>query len=105
MKIFAAIMALIVLALSVMPCGDKASAFNHGKIKLELTASSHHNNPQTDNCSPFCQCNCCAGFSIKHSFPSITNISHSYSSKPKATYLLSPASEVALPIWQPPQLV
>ena len=104
MKFFAAIMALVVLALSVMPCADEADAFNPGNIKSEITTSNHQNNPQTDNCSPFCQCSCCAGVTLNHSVASISSI-QLFPDKKTARFLSLAAINIALPVWQPPQLI
>ena len=45
MKIFAFLMAITVLALSVVPCADDADAMDNSKAKTELTKSTH----QTDS--------------------------------------------------------
>jgi len=104
MKFFAAIMALVVLALSVMPCADKPDTFNPGKIKSEINTSNHQNCPQTDSCSPFCQCSCCAGFTLNHSVASISSI-QLFPDKETGRFLSSAAINIALPVWQPPQLI
>jgi len=103
MKFFAFIMAFLVLALSIMPCADKDNAINAGKTEI-TKASNHQGDLQQDNCSPFCQCACCAGFSINHFIASIT-ITESYKNKKQAVFLPADILDIALPIWQPPQLV
>lgn len=104
MKIIAFIMALLVLALGVMPCADDANATNSNKAKSELAKSTHQtDSPQNEACSPFCQCSCCAGFTINHFVATITVIPQ-YSSNPISSFLPANVREVALPIWQPPQL-
>ena len=104
MKIIALIMAFLVLALSVMPCGD-ANAASEGKSKTELGKSHNEDdNSQQDDCSPFCTCTCCAGFSINHFIASLTPIPP-YESTAAAAHLPASVLDVALPIWQPPQLV
>lgn len=104
MKFFAFIMAFLVLALSVMPCADSGGA-KDSKAKTEITkASQQPSHDDTDECSPFCHCTCCAGFSINHTSTAITAI-HSFSNDPKSSFLPSNVIEVALPIWQPPRLV
>ena len=103
MKFFAFIMAIIVLVLSSMPCTD-VFALTSGKATMEITKSPASSGGRSDSCSPFCQCACCAGFSVYHSlnlFPVIIPITinlHYYS------YLPSEIIQVSLPIWQPPQL-
>lgn len=103
-KIFAFIMAFLVLALSIMPCADKGVSASDGKAKTEITKSTQHSeNPQQDECTPFCHCTCCACFSINHFIASITHITP-YLDKTKAAYLPADVIEIALPIWQPPKL-
>jgi hypothetical protein len=104
-KILAFIMAFLVLALSVMPCADIGVSANDSKAKTELAKSNtQKGDTQRDDCSPFCHCTCCAGFSINHFVASITIIPP-YESTTKTAHLPSSVFDVALPIWQPPQLV
>ena len=104
MRFFAFIMAILVLAQSVVPCGDKESSTSEGKSKTELTKANNQQGDQRDDCSPFCSCSCCAGVaflapSMKVSFL-IAQMAPVYCGT-ITTHLF----RVALPIWQPPQLV
>ena len=105
MKIFAYIMAMMVLIQSEMPCKDTTIASNEGKAKLETIqkSSRHDQTNHADACSPFCQCACCAGFSVNHSIAGMSHIvihnDRSYNS-----FLPSKIIEIAYPVWQPPQL-
>ncbi len=105
MKFFALIMAFLVLALSVMPCADTCTAYNDGKAKSEITQTTDrqdHNDAEA--CSPFCHCACCAGFSINPFIASIIIIPF-YASNSSCSFLPADVIKVALPIWQPPQIV
>ncbi len=105
MKIIAFIMAFLVLALSVMPCADTDNVANDSKAKTALTKlNQQRDNPQQDDCSPFCQCSCCAGFCINHFIASIV-ITTPCGSKIQPAFLPAGILDIALPIWQPPQLV
>ena len=104
-KIFAFIMSILVLALSMMPCADKEAAFTKSKKEIETVKALHHQGcPLNDACSPFCQCSCCAGFSINHSVVAVP-IMKIQASDPLTQYLPAKIATLALPIWQPPQLV
>lgn len=98
-------MAFMVLAFGVVPCADDASAAQ-AEAKYELSPNALHDNDQNheDACSPFCICSCCAGFSVVAKLPAAlpTLIAHqpTYSS-----YISDRLFSIALPIWQPPQLV
>jgi hypothetical protein len=100
MKMFAFVMAIMVLVLSVTPCAD-AKAFAKD-VKTEIKQDHPEGQNHNDACSPFCQCACCAGFSINHKIPGFTSIT-AFISKPISHYLPSTIFEIALPIWQPPQ--
>ncbi len=101
MKFLAFIMAFLVLTLSVMPCADT----NEGKAKNELSKSGHQQkDAQQEDCSPFCTCTCCAGFSINHFIAALSSIP-AYEPNLTTSFLSLQTMEVALPIWQPPQSV
>ena len=105
MKFFALIMAVLVLALSVMPCADAGAAIKDSKAKSGITKTTgRQDHNDADACSPFCHCACCAGFSINHLIASI-NIIPPYINTTKSSFLHSDIIEVVLPIWQPPQIV
>ena len=105
MKFFAFIMAFIVLAQVCIPCNDDAVAMNVDNPKAEIIQSPLHQdqNDQTDGCCNFCQCVCCGGFAINHTYTGVTiplnpvNIGF-------ASYLQLNLIEISFPIWQPPQL-
>jgi len=104
-KIFAFIMAVLVLALSIMPCADKEAAFTKSRKNMETVKALHQQAcPLNDDCSPFCQCSCCAGFSINHFIAAIP-VLPVQTSISITQYLASKIAALALPIWQPPQLV
>jgi hypothetical protein len=88
-----------------MPCTDEAFGMIDKKTSITFSkCQNQQDDSHSDDCSPFCTCNCCAGFAI---------ISNSYkigylvfSSVEKNTvHLPVSLSEISLPIWQPPQLV
>lgn len=105
MKFPALILSLIVLAMSCMPCRDDI-VIKPGKNRIEFvkSSSSQQENHKTDVCSPFCTCSCCAtiNFSFTHFF--VDDIVF-YNTKHIAAFVPSLFRKVALPIWQPPQLV
>lgn len=104
MKPFAFLIAVIVLALSFVPCADTSTTGNT-KANILITKSTlPQDNPLKDECTPFCQCTCCAGFSVNHFIASITILPPNQSIT-KTAYLPAHVIEIAFPIWQPPQLV
>ncbi|WP_371878186.1 DUF6660 family protein [Chitinophaga pendula] len=104
MKIFAFIMACIVLALSCTYCTDGASVMKGNNQKVAIKKSDNSRNNQSDNCSPFCQCSSCPGFYISKSINSSELIV--FQTSPQFSVLHSSnVIGIALPIWQPPQLI
>jgi len=105
MKFFAFVMALLVIGLSGMPCADSSYTANYEKAKTEISKAplQHDDANHPDDCSPFCQCSCCAGFSINHSLASISRPCV-FGNRFLASYLHANLIEISLPIWEPPQL-
>jgi hypothetical protein len=103
MKIFAFIMSIVVLTLSMVPCAD-AGAASQNHLKAEINSAHQHKNDWQDQCSPFCHCNCCSSAS-SHQFTAFTLTKPSFAKKLQSEFLSSSIIEIALPIWQPPQLV
>lgn len=105
MRFIAFILAIIILAISCVPCADRACALTAYKIKSELVKSSgqQDNHGQRDACTPFCQCSCCGVYSINHVVVAGSPI-NLLAGKDFISYMRSSVVEISLPIWQPPQL-
>jgi len=105
MKLVAFILAVMVLVLSCIPCMDRESmTYSKGATPQFSKATNHQENSDTDSCSPFCSCNCCTGFTFK--FQPYQLVELVLLKAEKGTFILpSKISNIALPIWQPPQLV
>ena len=95
-------MALLVLTLSILPCADENEI--NEICKVELSADDHDDSEAPDDCSPFCHCTCCSGFSLNHYISTLPSITRFVDTRLN-NYLSSQTIEVALPIWQPPQLI
>ena len=105
MKLFAFFLAIMVLLQSVTPCNDTALGWDNAKAKTELLQASHQQeSSKSDVCSPFCQCACCAGFSINHFIASVSSIPVR-TPKAQPADLPSETIDIVLPVWQPPQLL
>ena len=98
-------MAFIVLALSCMPCMDDAKNMGSSKAKMEISKSNdQQDHNDTDNCSPFCSCNCCSGFTFLDTSHQVMNPVF-ISGETIESYLPPKIIEISLPVWQPPKLV
>ncbi len=104
MKFFAFIMAILVIVLSGIPCKDFPSAVKAGKDKMEFSqCSGKQAMDHPDACSPFCQCACCAGFSVYHQVAEVNACLPVYNVQHILAYNAS-VVRISLPVWEPPQL-
>jgi hypothetical protein len=105
-KIFALLLAMVVLTLTVTPCCalEERQAHTESREKKE----QHHNSPEKDDdcckdCSPFYVCGTCAGFTFSgHSLTTFTIYL-----KPeihRSTYLMIELRQILTSIWQPPKI-
>src|SRR5262245_11803471 len=103
MKLFALIMAFLVLVLSIVPCADINASTNY-IAKTEITKSTQQKgDPQQDDCSPFCHCTCCASFSINSVITTVGSpaaITVTDFSSFSSDHLI----ERSLPVWKPPKI-
>ena len=106
MKIVAFIMAFLVLGLSFIPCADGPLTSHGEKSKTEMSQQGpeQQDEDHEDNCSPFCNCDCCAHYPLSY-FHSLETGFVAIADKTYKSYLSNNLIEVSLPIWQPPQLV
>jgi hypothetical protein len=96
-------MAVIVLGLSSMPCADDIAA--DAKAKTEISKSLDHNESEdSDVCSPFCQCACCAGISFQNFYLPIS-APHTVAEKSYSSFLPTPLIRFSVSVWQPPRTV
>ena len=71
--------------------------------KTEVRSANLPGETHEDACSPFCQCSCCAGFSITHHADSLAAL-QLISTRAFCSYLPHNLTGISLPIWEPPQL-
>lgn len=104
MKILIFILAVTVLACSIIPCSEFSLNVAGGDQAQLIKSAPHQENNDSDNCSPFCSCNCCCGITLLFT-------TYQVSQPPLALtqiynfHLPTKISDATLPVWQPPQLV
>lgn len=103
MRWTAFILAIVVLALSCMPCEDAVYDMHAEKVKTSVSQSPEQQHNDADNCSPFCQCTCCASFAFSLEFYSLAP-PVDFTASRYTDHHRSGIIEISLPIWQPPQL-
>ena len=104
MKIFAFILAFILLALSVMPCMD-ATEVNDSMAKTAISKpGDQHRHGDSDNCSPFCSCSCCSVLVTYQALSFYYLHKPVIQAKKYSAYKPSFYSEISFSIWQPPKV-
>lgn len=102
MKYLSSILALVVLLLSVAPCFVEDNC-------MDETFETANNQQQNDDdcnkncCSPFFNCNTCAGFVVNSFHFSITHIVKQPEKK-IGIATVAPISDFPYSVWHPPQL-
>jgi len=101
MRLIGFIMAFIVLGLSCMPCNDTFAASEKATIKLVEKSNPVNDSP--DDCSPLCQCQCCAApfVQLATETPDLNILPETMSHH---SYYNKATSSMPFNIWQPPQL-
>ena len=102
-KVFAFIMAILVLSFSMIPCADGASFAKDEAGKYSLAKNSQ-DEPHDDACSPFCICTCCAGFSVTCNSTALSGFAIPFKLS-HSSFIAARTHSIASSIWQPPQLV
>lgn len=59
MRFLAFILSIYILALNFTPCEDGVFEDNAFKIEISQIGEINEGHSDIDNCSPFCQCQCC----------------------------------------------
>ena len=71
MKVFTFLMAIYILVLSLVPCGDMHNDCNDTTTKTELSQNHDHQQDKDDNCSPLCTCSCCSASIVALDFKQV----------------------------------
>ncbi len=105
MKVLAVILSFYLLILTAIPCIDSYYDANTS-CKTELTQQNpdNHHHSDSDNCSPFCTCNCCATSVVFQSqMAQLTCFPFTAKQYFSGTSVF--ISDPLATIWQPPKIV
>jgi len=59
MKFLTVILSIYILALNFAPCEDSVPFGDDTTMEVSQQADTNHQHDASDECSPFCQCQCC----------------------------------------------
>jgi hypothetical protein len=101
MRMFSLFMAVLIQVLSCLPCAD-GDDLPGTYTQAQVTAAHTHDHSDTDICSPFCHCACCAGSILQLSFTEL-QITAPECPLHHFGFYTAAITEAFLPVWQPPQ--
>lgn len=104
MKFFAFILSFYFLALSCFPCGDVQECNAKEDQKISISAQHEGHDHQTEDCTAFCSCGCCAVSAFYQPIESL-KIPKPVLQSVKFEFEKSFISNDLHSIWQPPRLV
>lgn len=98
-------MSFWLLIVACIPCNDNKECSSPKPEQVSATTSHHQHNHQTEHCSPFCICSCCAS-SVFYASSKPLDIPYSISITQEYAYFnIAPSSKISFGIWQPPRLI
>lgn len=107
MKIFWLLFSILILTLSVLPCGDETECNDHAKTELTKQDNHESHNHNAEQCPPFCSCACCglqlANFVTELVFVNENN-HFSFQKEKISFYETIYIQKNADKIWQPPKI-
>ena len=103
MKIFTLIFSLYLLGLSCLPCGDKEECTVKAGTTISAPINHDKHNQETEHCTPFCTCSCCAASIAFQSMTSYKIPKKIFPTTKYPVYNISFSSQVSFSIWQPPK--
>jgi hypothetical protein len=103
MRLFKIILAVYIVALSLVPCSDGIDKGHHEIANIEASSHSEAGHPDhAEECTPFCNCTCC-GLALLTAADSFSFEIES-SSSIDFFYKNSSAISLTYSIWLPPKI-
>jgi hypothetical protein len=103
MKFIAIIFSVYLVLLTVKPCIDAPIENKLHKIEIAGQETNNHEHGNSDNCSPFCTCNCCATSVIMQEY-AVQLTCFSFTGKQYFPVSYGFVSDPSVSIWQPPKV-
>jgi hypothetical protein len=104
MKFLILLFNFYILALSILPCNDVDVCNENSDTKISmLTTNNKDDHKQTENCTPFCICSCCAVPIIHQATNTNEIVKQTYLSVQYPSLKIFYPSYSSVAIWQPPK--
>jgi hypothetical protein len=104
MKLFFSILSLAMLYISCLPCGDRNECNVRTEAKISATDNHQQHKHNSEACSPFCSCSCCAASAFYSPFSKAPVNKIEFQSEKYLLYNVSFSTEAHNSIWQPPKI-
>ena len=104
MKIVFFILGFLLLYMSFLPCGDSVEC--NAKTEMRITTTDNHqqHEHQSEACTPFCSCSCCAASAFYSTLSKIQASKIVLLSEKFPLNNEDADADVFSSIWQPPKL-
>ncbi len=104
MKSFWLIFSFYIIILSVLPCTDKEECNEPNQTTISTNTEHQNHDHETEHCSPFCTCSCCAASVFFPAFSKVYATKVVFQTKQYPLYHIAFKTEVSSNIWQPARL-
>jgi len=104
MKFFTLLFSLYMLGLSCFPCGDSEECAVKDDTTISSAANHNGHSQDTEHCTPFCTCSCCAVSVSLQTIASYKIPKRVFADKNYPAYEISYTEQISIAIWQPPKL-
>ncbi|WP_366086037.1 DUF6660 family protein [Hydrotalea sp.] len=104
MKFVFVFLAIFLLYLSCLPCGDRGEYNVKNLAKISESTNHHGHKHSSDACTPFCNCSCCAASAFHSPLLKVQTDKVYFQSVKFPLHNEDCNTEVFYSIWQPPKL-
>ena len=106
MRVFATILAIVIVGIGFVPCADGVATLTSNDIHHADIDTHSENDHHTNHCSPLCVCGCCNTVVTSITQDLIQEIPFFDNTiKEKDDFILPIVRPIYFAIWQPPQIV
>jgi hypothetical protein len=104
MKFLFGFLAIFLLYLSCLPCGDKVECSAKAQVKISTSTNHQDHKHSSEACTPFCNCSCCAASAFNAPLLKVQAAKIYFQSVKFPLHNEDCNTEVFYSIWQPPKI-